>query len=105
MKKSHVCFFKDSLNKRAVIPTLELDDGNVSTFAKFEYKTIAQKLNESLKKEHNFLFPFYKVRHPSELEDKFILKSISLREKEGLIILILPKDLTHDRPGAGADKQ
>ena len=37
--KNILClFFKDSLNKRAVTPTLELDEGNVSTFTKFEYE-------------------------------------------------------------------
>ena len=38
IKTSYVCFFKDSLNKRAVTPTLELNEGNISTFAKFEYE-------------------------------------------------------------------
>ena len=38
IKTSYVRFFNDSLNKRAVTPTLELDEGNVSTFAKFEYE-------------------------------------------------------------------
>ena len=28
-------FFKESLNKRAVTPTLDLNEGNASTFAKF----------------------------------------------------------------------
>ena len=45
------------------------------------------------KKEHNFPFPFYKVRQPSQLEVNFLLKIIPLGEKEGLIIL--PKDLKH----------
>ena len=31
-----VGFFKDSLNKRAGTPTLELNEGNASTFAKLE---------------------------------------------------------------------
>ena len=35
-----VCFFKDSLNKRAGTPTLELDEGNVSTF---EYEHSSSK--------------------------------------------------------------
>ena len=38
IKTCYVCFFKDSLNKRAGTPTLELDEDNVSTFAKFEYE-------------------------------------------------------------------
>ena len=35
-KTCYVRFFKDSLNKRARTLTLELHEGNVSTFAKFE---------------------------------------------------------------------
>ena len=38
IKTSFVCFFKDSLNNTAVTTTLELDEGNVSIFVKFEYE-------------------------------------------------------------------
>ena len=48
IKTSYVCFFKDSLNRRAVTPTLELNEGNVSTFAKFKYQ------RDSLKTEWVF---------------------------------------------------
>ena len=37
-KTCYVRFFKDSLNNRAGTPSLELDEGNVPTFAKFEYE-------------------------------------------------------------------
>ena len=37
-KTRYVRFFKDSLNKRAGTPIMELDEGIVSTFAKFEYE-------------------------------------------------------------------
>ena len=38
-------FFKDSLNKKVVNPTLELDEGKVSTFSKFEFERgLAQKI-------------------------------------------------------------
>ena len=50
-KTCYVCFFKDSLNKRAVTPTLELGEGNVFIFAKFEYERSSSKLNESWKKQ------------------------------------------------------
>ena len=38
MKEKKICclFFKDSRSKKAVTLTLELNEGNVSTFAKFE---------------------------------------------------------------------
>ena len=35
-KTCYVAFFKDSLNKMAGTPIIELDEGIVSTFAKFE---------------------------------------------------------------------
>ena len=38
-------FVKDSLNKRVVTPTLDLDEGNVSTFAKFDYEQVFEKKN------------------------------------------------------------
>ena len=43
IKAFYVPFFKDSLNKRAVTPILELDKSNVSTFAKFEYERGSSK--------------------------------------------------------------
>ena len=43
IKTSYVCFLQDSLNTRAVTPTLELDEGNVSNFAKFEYERSSSK--------------------------------------------------------------
>ena len=49
-KPCYVCFFKDSLNKGAVTPILELDQGNVST--------VALKLNDSLKKKTGFPVSF-----------------------------------------------
>ena len=42
-KTCYVRFFKDSLNKRAGTPTLELDEGIVSTFAKFKYECSSSK--------------------------------------------------------------
>ena len=42
-KTCYVRFFKDSLNKGAGTPTLELDKGIVSTFAKFEYERSSSK--------------------------------------------------------------
>ena len=75
-------FFKDSLNKRAVTPTLELDEGNVSTFAKVEYERCSSKMEWVFEKnKQNLPFPFYKVRQPSELEVDFMLKIITLGER------------------------
>ena len=40
-------------------------------------------MSESLKKVHDFLFSFYKVRRPSELEVKFMLKCYQIVGKGG----------------------
>ena len=54
---SKVEFTKDSFNKRAGTPTLELDEGNASTFAKFEYERSSSKTERVFEKnEHGFLF-------------------------------------------------
>ena len=50
IKTCYVCFFKDSLNKRAGTPTLELDEDNVSTFAKFEYERSSSKTERVFEK-------------------------------------------------------
>ena len=50
IKASYVRFFKDSLNKGAVTPTLELDEGNVFTFAKFEYERGSSKTERVFEK-------------------------------------------------------
>ena len=42
-KTCNVRFFKDSLNKRAWTPILKLNEGIVSTFAKFEYERSSSK--------------------------------------------------------------
>ena len=49
-KTCYVRFFKDSLNKRAWTPTLELDKGIVSTFAKFEYERSSSKTKRVFEK-------------------------------------------------------
>ena len=60
-KTCYVCFFKDSLNKRAGTPTLELDEGIVSTFAKFEYKRSSSKTERVFEKTNMiFIFLFRK---------------------------------------------
>ena len=51
-KTCYVCFFKDSLNKRPGTPTLELDEGNVSTFAKFEYERSSSKTERVFEKKN-----------------------------------------------------
>ena len=61
IKTSYVRFFKDSLNKtfikRAVTPTLELNEGSVSTFAKFEYERGSSK-TEWVFEKTNMIFHF-----------------------------------------------
>ena len=49
-KTCYVRFFKDSLNKSAGTPTLELDEGNVSTFAKFKYERSSSKTERVFEK-------------------------------------------------------
>ena len=49
-KTCYFCFFKDFLNKRAGTPSLELDEGNVSTFAKFEYEHSGSKTERVFEK-------------------------------------------------------
>ena len=49
-KTCYVHFFKDSLNKRAGTPIIELDEGIVSTFAKFEYERSSLKTERVFEK-------------------------------------------------------
>ena len=46
----YVCFFKDSLNKRGGTPIKELDEGKVSTFAKFKYERSSSKTQRVFEK-------------------------------------------------------
>ena len=55
-KTCYVRFFKDSLNKRAGTPTLELDEGIVSTFAKFEYERSSFKTEQVFEKTNMISF-------------------------------------------------
>ena len=57
-KTCYVRFFKDSLNKRAGTPTLELDEGNESTFAKFEYERSSSK-SERVFEKTNMISCFF----------------------------------------------
>ena len=58
IKTSYVCFFKDSLNMRAVTPTLELDEGNVSMFPNFEYEHGSSKTERVFEKKTQFPISF-----------------------------------------------
>ena len=53
-KTCNVCFFKYSLNMRAGTPALELDEGNVSTFAKFKYDQSSSKTQRVFEKRTCF---------------------------------------------------
>ena len=59
-KTCYVRFFKDSLNKRAGTPTLELDEGNVSTFAKFEYERSSSKTERVFEKTNMISYFFFR---------------------------------------------
>ena len=50
-KTCYVRFFKDSLNKKAGTPIIELDEGIVSTFAKFEYERSSSKTERVFEKQ------------------------------------------------------
>ena len=104
IKTWYVRFFKDSLNKIAVTPTLELVEGNISAFANFEYKQNSLKTEESLKNKHDFLLPFYKVIQPFELDVRLMLKCDQLEEEEGLIFVRKGLKPNWHQGGGGADK-
>ena len=48
----------DSINKRAMTPTLELDEGRVYTFAKFEYERGSLKTDQVFEKKTRFPISF-----------------------------------------------
>ena len=70
-KTCYVRFFKDSLNKRAGTPTLELDKGIVSTFAKFEYERSSSKTERVFEKTNMISCLFFRKE-----DDLPCLKSI-----------------------------
>ena len=75
IKTCYVRFFKESINMRAVTPTLELDESNVSTFAKFEYERSSSKTERVFEKTNMILCLFFiKVRQPFELQVQLMLK-------------------------------
>ena len=66
IKTSYVHFFEDSFNRRAVTPILELNEGNISTLAMFQYERGSSKIKQVFgEKKHDFQFLFYKVRQLS----------------------------------------
>ena len=74
--------FKNPFNRRTVTPTLEFDEGYVSTFAKFKYERGSSKVEHIFEKTNTIShFPFYKVRQPSKLEVRFMLKCCQLGGK------------------------
>ena len=50
-KTCYVRFFNDSLNKRAGTQIIELDEGMVSTFAKFKYERSSLKTERVFEKQ------------------------------------------------------
>ena len=59
-KTSYVRFFKDSLNNRAGTPIIELHEGIVSTFAKFEYERNSLKTERVFKKTNMISFFYFR---------------------------------------------
>ena len=71
-KTWYVRYFKDSLKKRAGIPKLELDEGNVSTFAKFKYERSSSKTKRVFEKT-NMISCFFFRKEDNLLGRKSIL--------------------------------
>ena len=73
-KTCYFRFFKDSLNKRAGTPTLELDEGIVSTFAKFEYERSSSKTERVFEKTNMIFFFFLERKTPFWAGNQFYVK-------------------------------
>jgi hypothetical protein len=71
-KTCYVRFFKDSLNERAETPTLELDEGMVSTFANFEYER-SSSTTERVFEKKNMISRFFLRKEDDLLGWKSIL--------------------------------
>ena len=59
-KKSYVRFFKDSLNKKAGTPIIELDEGIVSIFAKFKYERSSSNTERFFEKTNTISCFFFR---------------------------------------------
>ena len=90
-----LCFFF-FLNNRAGTPTLELDEGNVSTFAKFEYDRSSSK-TEGVFEKTNMISCFFLRKEDDLLGWKSILCWSVISLEEGKWLILLPKDLKHNR--------
>ena len=71
-KTCYVRFFKDSLNKRAGTPIIELDEGIVSIFAKFGYERSSSKTERVFEKT-NMISCFFFGKEDNLLGWKSIL--------------------------------
>ena len=89
-------FFKDSLNKRAGTPTLELDGGIVSTFAKFEYERSSSKTERVFEKTNMISW-----KEDNLLGWKSILCWIVTSLEEMKWLILLQKVLKHNRHQRG----
>ena len=67
-----VFFLKDSLNKRAGTPIIELDEGIVSTVAKFKYERSSSKTERVFEKT-NMISCFFFRKEDNHLGWKSIL--------------------------------
>ena len=59
-KTCYVGFFKDSLNKRAVTPIFEHDEGNVSTLVMYEYERSSPKTERVFEKTNTISCLFFR---------------------------------------------
>ena len=99
-KTCYVRFFKDYFNKRAGTPTLELNEGNVSTFAMFEYEHSSSKTERVFEKT-NIISCFFFRKKDDLLDWKSILCWNVTSLDEGKRLILLPKDLKHNRHQRG----
>ena len=93
-------FFKDSINKRAGTPTLELDECILSTFTKFKYERSSLKTEQIFEKT-NIISIFFFRKEDNLLGWKSILRWNLTSLKEGKWLILLPKDLKYNRHHRG----
>ena len=102
-KTCYVRFFKDYLNKKAGTPIIELNEGIVSTFAKIEYERSSLKTERVFLKT-NMISCFLFRKEDNLLGWKSILCWILTSLEKGKWLILLPKNLKHNRHQRGEEK-
>ena len=102
-KTCYVCLFKDSLNKRAGTPILELTEGNASTFARLQYERTSSKTEQVFEKT-NMISCFFFRKEDNLLGSKSILCLNVTSLENGKWLILFPKDLKQNRHKRGEEK-